>query len=374
MLIYYAVLLLCFISIFVKDGRLRRILLVSIALFLCCGYMCGTDWRNYENSYNDARLFSVENQPYELGYNYLQTFFHSFGVDFWVFHITLKFLVFYSICRCVHLLSANLFLFWFIFLPEMGFYLFIDCPFRNLIAVGGFCFMIKTLLDRKLVSFLILVYMLSLFHTSALFLLVIYPILNLKINNFVYYVLFIFSNILAYKIDLITDHILFPLLSIDGYWGEKVRAYFFNDDFWSTAINIGTVFRILTFFIIVHNREKIESTSKYGRYIFNLSMLFFLVYPFGISMKMIQRFLFYLMPFYVISLESVISQITKKMQAKCQIVLVVISLWGIIKVYSITTYDYRYVPYTNYCGYLFEDLPYTYRDDYNIKKSPYGEN
>ena len=107
-------------------------------IFLCAGYMCGTDWRSYEFAYNHSSLSTVNQEIFEIGYSYLQAICHTLGINFWIFHIALKSIVFFSLCYFVKVFKQNLFLFWFLFLPDMGFYLFIDCPFRNLLAAGGF--------------------------------------------------------------------------------------------------------------------------------------------------------------------------------------------------------------------------------------------
>ena len=90
------------------------------------------------------------------------------------------------------------------------------------------------------------------------------------------------------------------MIGVDGYLGERVRNYFMRDEFWSSTVALGTIYRVTSFFIILYNRKFIENSFAYGKYVFNLSMLFFMIYPFGMSMKMIQRFLFYTMPFFII--------------------------------------------------------------------------
>jgi UDP-N-acetylglucosamine 2-epimerase len=34
--------------------------------------------------------------------------------------------------------------------------------------------------------------------------------------------------------------VLFPLLGIDGYLGERVRTYFIQDEVWNSSVNLGT--------------------------------------------------------------------------------------------------------------------------------------
>ena len=185
----------------------------------------------------------------------------------------------------------------------------------------------------------------------------------------------ILSNILAYRLDLITDYILFPLLGIDGYLGERVRTYFIQDEVWNSSVNLGTIYRIICFIIVLYNRKQIESSSVYGRYIFNLAILFFMIYPFGMSMKMIQRFLFYTMPFFIVSIEIIFHDIKLlSMSLHKRLLFMIFFFWGMLVVYKNVTHDYRYIPYTNYFEYIGGHPSYSYRSSYNIQNSPYDAN
>ena len=375
MFVYYFSVLSCFFATFLKDKKIKTFILIGLELFLCACYMCGTDWRNYEYAYNHSSLATVDQELFELGYSYLQAIFHTIGIDFWLFHIVFKFLVFSSLCYFVRVFKQDVFLFWFLFLPDMGLYLFIDCPFRNLLAAGGFFWAIKFLLNRNAVFFFAITVLLAQIHSSAYFLVIVYLFSNIFVKSKYFIILFVLSNILAYRLDLIVDYILFPLIGVDGYLGERVRNYFMRDEFWSSTVALGTIYRVTSFFIILYNRKFIENSFAYGKYVFNLSMLFFMIYPFGMSMKMIQRFLFYTMPFFIISIEIIFRDIKLlSMSFQKRMLFMIFFFWGMIKIYQITSYDYRYIPYTNYFEYIGNHPAYSYRSLYNIQKSPYDAN
>ena len=82
MFVYYFSVLSCFFATFLKDKKIKTFILIGLALFLCAGYMCGTDWRNYEYAYNHSSLATVDQELFELGYSYLQAIFHTIGIDF----------------------------------------------------------------------------------------------------------------------------------------------------------------------------------------------------------------------------------------------------------------------------------------------------
>ena len=85
-------------------------------------------------------------------------------------------------------------------------------------------------------------------------------------------------------------------------------------------------------------------------------MLFFMIYPFGMSMKMIQRFLFYTMPFFIISIEIIFRDIKLlSMSFQKRMLFMIFFFWGMIK-------------------YIGNHPAYSYRSLYNIQKSPYDAN
>lgn len=375
MLIYYGSVLICFVATFLKDKKIKLFILIGLMIFLCAGYMCGTDWRSYEYAYNHSSLASVNQEIFERGYSYLQAICHTLGINFWIFHIALKSIIFLSLCYFVRTFKQNLFLFWFLFLPDMGIYLFIDCPFRNLLAAGGFFGAVKLLVNRKLALFLFITILLAQIHTSAYFLIIVYLCANLNIKNKYIVLLFFLSNLLAYRLDLITDYIILPLLGIDGYLGTRIRNYFMQDEFWTSTVNLGTIYRVICLIIVLYYRNTIENNSNYGRYIFNLTILFFMIYPFGVSMKMIQRFMFYTMPFFILSIEIIFQDIKLlSMSFQKKMLFMLFFLWGMLVLYKNLTNDYRYIPYTNYFQYIIDSPDFAYRSNYNVKNSPYGKN
>lgn len=94
--------LLSYISCFVlgiSKQRYNKVisftLLVFLAVFLCFGYFCGSDWRNYELWYYRVdleRLFY--NYFAEPGYYIYMLVFRFFDIDFWHFTIFTNAVVF----------------------------------------------------------------------------------------------------------------------------------------------------------------------------------------------------------------------------------------------------------------------------------------
>lgn len=371
MLIYYFVLLLCYWASLLKDKILVFSILSFIAFFLCAGYMTGSDWPVYEELYNYMTFERVLESREEWGYGYLQSFCKFIGIDFWGFHIFFKLLVFVSICYFTNFLKINVALFIAFFLPELGLFLFIDCPFRNLIAMGAFCFSIKYLLERNMWLYFVFVAIATLFHASSLILFPLYFIANAKLRNIIWIILFVFVNFLSYNIDFLVKNIFFHLFNISEFAKDKLMNYFIDDKYLQDKVNIGTIYRIIVFAIIIYYRKGIEDSHKYGRYIFNLSMFFFMLYPIGISIKIFARFSIFTNLFYIATMVLML-YIPKSAQVK-SLLFLIFFLWGGLRMYVNITSNSHYIPYTNYFQYIFqEELPYSYRSNYNMQKSPYN--
>ena len=78
----------------------------------------------------------------------------------------------------------------------------------------------------------------------------------------------------------------------------------------------------------------------------------------------------YLTLFYVCTLLIMISLIRIKVYRN--LFLSIVFVWSGIKSYSLLTSDYRYIPYSNYFEYMFEEEhSYSYRSNYNFQNSPY---
>ena len=86
MLVYFIpilVILLFSVSI-TKSEKKKRNLIIALMLFLCFGYMTGSDWRSYEQCYHDGFLLRLT----EPGYMWLSNRCSEIGIPFWLFHIS----------------------------------------------------------------------------------------------------------------------------------------------------------------------------------------------------------------------------------------------------------------------------------------------
>lgn len=372
MLVYFGLILICFIlSLFKLSKPLENTALVLIAIFMCFGYMTGTDWYSYEQFYTNELLTQKMSGKIEVGYFFIQNLSKQLGLDFWTFHIIVKLLVFFSLINFIRHFNVNVFLFLALFIPEAGLYLFIDCPFRNLIAIGFSLLAFTKLFDNKTVLFFVYVVLALLFHLSAIVMILVFFVYKKDMRTIFVLISAFIIYTLAFNVDFLIKHVYIPLTKISPLIEERLDMYLTSSKFIANKVNIGTFIRLFVLLILLLYKENIVSGDKKRSYIFNLAMLFLLIYPFGISMKILQRFLFYFIPFYVLN----IIYLLKSFQIKTNKYLIGLFfvLLSFAQTYNTVTADFRYVPYTNYLEYYFKgNFPdKEYRYQYNRKHSPY---
>ena len=372
MLLYIIVILFCFSLSAIKLPKwAENTGLALIAFFLCFGYMTGSDWYMYEQYFDNAKLSEEIAKSREFGYFLLQNTIGSLGIDFWAFHIFVKLISFYFLVKFIRHFDLNVFLFLAFFIPNIGLYLFIDCPFRNLIAFAIVLLAYNKLFENKPILFFIYTIIAISFHLSAIFAVIIYFVYrkDIKLSFAIIASIIIYS--IAFNIDFLVTNIYIPLTNAIPILNERLKGYFLDSRFITNTINAGSFIRLLILVIFLAFKEAIVNGDKNRSYIYNLSILYLLLYPLGISMKIIQRFSLFLSPFYAMSIIYLITSIKiKGNKYILSLFFIAFSFW---QTYSIITVDYRYVPYTNYIFYwVKKNFPnIEYRHQFNPKHSPY---
>jgi len=359
------------LAFFKMPRSIENIALVAIAFFLCFGYMTGTDWYNYELFYYDIELANKILKTREFGYFITQSFFSKIGVDFWTFHIVAKLLVFGAMIYFIRYFNVNVFLFLGIFLADIGFYLFIDCPFRNLIALGFGLIAFTYLFENKPINYFVLVFIAMTFHLSAIIMVFVYFIYKKNIKTIYVIIAATVLYVIAFNMDFLTEYIYKPLEELFPIIKERFTSYLKDEKFVSESINIGSFIRLAVLFILLLFKDIIVSDSEKSKYIFNIGIILLLIYPFGVSFKIFQRFPLFLFPFYVLAILYLLK--TVKIKANLYILGAFFMLLSFFQTYNTVTADFRYVPYTNYIYYWSKKdfPPIEERAYYNKKHSPY---
>jgi len=359
MLLYFIpILTLFYFSKFRLAQSTNFCIVVLLMLFLCFGYMTGSDWRSYELMYYDGFV----NRSVEPGYMFLSKLCSSLGINFWLFHIVIKCVVYGLIIWFFSIIHIGNYLFtlglWY---ASYGLYMFIDCPFRNLIACGISVVAFYFLFTKNWIKYYIISFLVISFHLSGVVLFVL-PLLRFQYIESKKLVMFYLGILLIMAI--VGPELLKSIIAyLPPIFSERIDFYESS----TSIISIGLIPRFICLYLIINNRNKLETNYLYGKDLFNLAYIFLLISLIYYAFPMLFRSALFLGPFYVsaiaIGLENEIHK--KKLR---------FIIMGIFMAVVFTTVrTYKFVPYTNilYNCVTGDFYDYNYRNNYNIINTPY---
>lgn len=358
-LIYYFILLLILIGVYIENTKIKKILLGLFFLFLTTSYFNGSDWRQYEYMFNYMKF---DNREY--GYILLNYFFKEFSKNFWIFFINMKILVaiiYYTVEK--RFLNLNSILILNILYYPYLLFMFIDCPFRNLIAASLYIYSTKYIIKKDFFKFIFFILLAGSFHQSAFILILTYFFNFSKIKRgfliLGYVIIFILS---------VNNKLLIKIISIFPIYKDKIISYFVKGNQYSMSnklISLGDIERILLLILILLNKNKI-CKNKYGQFLYTNSIIYIFIYRFAKSIPILSRYTFYFQIFYLIIL---ILILFKNLEIKnYKLATTVIFIYTILITTQVINESYKYTPYTSYLSYLFREKPsYNYRYNYNYK-------
>ena len=381
MAIYFVPIILCAISAFSRElSENRRWILfagILLCLFFCFGYMTGSDWRNYEKMYEDIDFnrfyFGYKNEP---GYYLLMWIAKRAGLPFWVFFILVKCILFRIIYQTVFdYCKESGWITLMYFLPWFGLYFFIDNPMRNCIAVTIFILSTKYVLERKFWKFLLLTLLAMSFHVTAVFVILLYPIVCRNISKWIYLILFIVLNVLFAKPDLLIN-IIVAAFSKVPYLDYKVVTYFLMDSVFVQGkfLSFGLLWQTVLFILMLLYRDRIISQigGEKGLFAYNCAMVYFLLVRLSMTIPMFVRLQMYLSVYVAVCIG--LTVLSFEFRSRC-FYMILLAAVASYTCYDKVTKSARYVPYTNVLQYVIKgDYPsYSKRFFYNIKNSPYTD-
>lgn len=354
-----------------RNTIVRRIILVLLILFLCTGFMCGSDWRSYETMYNAIDFYNYGRNYYaEWGFYIYMSIFKYFDIDFWIFSILTKLFCLLIVFNFLKkYLESEFLLGLMYFIPWYGFYLFIDCPMRNMIAISIFLLSIPYIVKHNIFKYMALIALAMSFHTTAIIFIPIY-FFNRRISLPLCILLFLIVNIAFVSRDVIIN-IGLSLFTHIPYIASKIEGYMLGGSIYAEgrALSWGMLIHLAFFILLLYKRKSIEN-GRNGMLIFNLSIAYLLLYRLATTIEIFMRFQLYLAPFFCIGLIKIAQTMTPKLKIAYVTYLLCVSSIGALKIFA----DSRYIPYTSYIPYLFQGSypSFEYRSVYNYEHSPYA--
>ena len=256
----------------------------------------GSDWKAYYNIYQRIDILKPEVYNYEKGFGIYTYVCKNILFNFWLYYIVTKILVAITFFKVIKyfLKKNNLFVIM-LFYVQLGIYLFIDCPFRNLIAIGISNLALLKILEREKNRYFCLTIIGYLFHKTIFITAVNYFIIkffNRISKKYLYSLLFILLIFFQY------DFILGIILEIGNLIPivkERLLGHYLGTiRFQEIKINIVYIEKLLLIVYAMKNKEKLEyHFKKKGLIILYLSIVYFCLYHISRKIPILFRFSLY---------------------------------------------------------------------------------
>ena len=229
MALYFLSFCTAYAFVFIKQANKPawfKTYVVLLCLFLCFGYMTGTDWRVYEEIYTHINFNNLfYNYFQEPGYYIYMLPFRFFNIDFFVFFIFTKVLCYISIInKLITYCEQYRYIGLMYFIPCYGFYLFIDNPMRNLIAVSIALYAVRFLVERKPIHYFIIVIIAMTFHTSACIMIPAYFFMHKDLSTKMIVILYIIINVVFANRALLSV-VISNIFGSIPYVAGKINSY-----------------------------------------------------------------------------------------------------------------------------------------------------
>ena len=192
-----------------------------------------------------------------------------------------------------------------------------------------------------------------------------------KVPTKLWVLLYVLFNIFLGSRELLTN-VLSLLFGNLPYVSAKIQGYLLDGSEAAadgSLFSLGMIIQLVFFILLVWKRQVIERQQN-GIFIFNFAMIYQLFYRIALTIELFSRFQLFTSVFFCIALIMLLQAFKPFSQRLYLVYLLCIASVGTTKLFV----DYRYIPYTNYILYRFQEQPsYEYRSQYNYMHSPYNK-
>lgn len=278
-----------------KHGLVFSI--ITVFIFLALRFDFGNDYMAYLDIYNEineVKIFDPDTFSFkgnEIGWLYLNRFFGSLG-----FFIMIAFLAAFT-CFVVYRFIKKYVppkYYWFavfIFIFEPYSMLVLSSAMRQLVAVSIFLLAIDFIIQKKIIMYLLLILVASLFHTSALFLspFILLAFINWRIRIIhIVVVIIIFLIPVIYVSEIVNYIDIITSLYFDIYSGHMQKSEI------AMTLGIGFAINMFVYLIVVLIAQK---ETDYSNNIFiKITIISILMIPLSLGVQLISRINYYLLP------------------------------------------------------------------------------
>lgn len=262
-----------------RRPRLRKVFIVWLFIFLCFGYMTGSDWRNYETDFNDLTFNTVKYSDKEVGFWFVFWVFKQIIPDFWIVIGLMKCAYLYTLIRFLKKVTPYYISAIAILMPISLGFMVIDNPLRYMCALIFVNIALIYIIKKKYLLSIPFLLLSFIFHQTTIFFFVIIlcAVLSkniLKVNRLVLFVIYLAIYILSFKMQNLlmvfayASSLFSNFIDVDSYWGYEMSE--------QGMFAIGNLVHIVFFICVLLSRKTISSVP-HGHYIYSLTVfnLFF---------------------------------------------------------------------------------------------------
>jgi|GEM_PF-4666461 len=325
---------LSFFSFIRKEIKIKKLLILVLTLFLCFSYEMGSDWNSYYNIYKKVNISGLYTYGYEKGFYIYTYILKNVLNNFWIYYVGTKLLIIITFFKLFkYFLKKDNLLIIMLFYVQIGIYLFIDCPLRNLIAIGLSNLALLKLLKKDQISYLVLTLIGVLFHKTIVITFINYFIVNFfKIQKKKY----IYGSIVILLIFFQQDLILKVIINVGDVIPvvrERLLSHYLNTErFQEQGINIVYIEKLLLLLYGIKNKEKLEyQFKKLGVVALHLSVVYFYLYHISRKIPILFRFSLYYKIFPLILLVLLIKIMSKEKRIIVKICYILYSLLMLVQ-------------------------------------------
>lgn len=350
-ILYFSTFLGAFLQIFTKIKSKILFLFVCICLGILSGSrvytLGGYDTSVYKLMYEStpsnwiealrSNYFLIENT--EKGYLYIMSLFKSINFSFNEFLLILGLISSVFLFTIFKNYSKYYFFTLLIFLSKGYLYYFFIAQ-RQILAMMICWFAIKFIIQKKIVLFFALIFLASLFHTSAIIFIFAYPIYYIRLNNKTVFIILIISIIIAVSgVTNIIGSLTSGLLNESS--SQKLNQYF-EGGLMVNILNFVELIPVL--FFVMKNRNKMELRNEYFNLFFNFFIVTLLLTIIFYNLSFISRLKSYYIIGYIIILSQLID-FSKKLKLRNM-------LFIVISLYCFLVYIREIIVFDNGAGFL----------------------
>lgn len=342
---------------------LRKIYQLWLYVFLCFGYMTGSDWRQYEPSYNNIES-EYNYYVNELGFYYSFFLLHKVIPDYWITVAILKCIYLYTLIYLIKKVTPYWMSVVCFMMQGSLLFMLIDNPLRYMTALIFVNIAMAMVMEKKYIWGIALLLLSIAFHSSAVFLILLIPALMvspylIKVNKWLLLGLYIIVSVFMSSAALVESIRQIAIVQVLGIMEtmKDYSSYTVEND--TAFFATGNIIKMFIFGMLVFSRDFVCSRNSNMNIVYGMAIIggffdrFFLMVPTGFRL---------VIPFALFSMVYMVYLLKDK-----HIFGFVFLLYLCVTLPRKLWNDYMYIPYSNSIPYFITGhLDYSQRSSNNV--------